>query len=168
MMPLAIGAMAMKILSSALLRRFGYRQVLVVNTVLIGVTIAAYTQVGPHTELLVVVLLGSVLGLVNSLQFSSMNSMAYADVDEADSAKASALASTMQQMSMSFGLACASLLTAFYLFNLPQSNQVVVTGALHHAFLTLAALSCLSSLSFWGLRPGDGANVSGGALPLEQ
>ena len=167
-MPLAIGAMAMKMLSSPLLRRFGYRQVLVINTVLIGVTIGLYTQVGSGTATGVLVLLGLTLGLVNSLQFSSMNSMAYADIDEADSAKASALASTLQQMSMSFGLACASLVTGYYLSNLPQSDRAAVTTALHHAFFTLAALSCLSSLSFWGLRPDDGANVSGGGAPLEQ
>jgi EmrB/QacA subfamily drug resistance transporter len=161
-MPLAIGAMAMKVLSSPLLRRFGYRQILVVNTVLIGLTIGLYTQVGPNTAASTLVWLGLVLGLVNSLQFSSMNSMAYADIDEVDSAKASALASTLQQMSMSFGLACASLLTGYYLSDLSQSNQAAVTTALHHAFLTLAGLSCVSSLSFWGLHPNDGANVSGG------
>jgi len=167
-MPLAIGAMAMKVLSSPLLRRFGYRQVLVINTVLIGITIGLYTQVGSGTATGILVLLGLTLGLVNSLQFSSMNSMAYADIDEVDSAKASALASTLQQMSMSFGLACASLVTGYYLSNLPQSDHAAVTTALHHAFFTLAALSCLSSLSFWGLRPDDGANVSGGSAQLEQ
>ena len=162
-MPLAIGAMAMKVLSSPLLRRFGYRQVLVVNTVLIGLTIGLYTRVGPSTATHALVFLGLLLGLVNSLQFSSMNSMAYADIEEADSAKASALASTLQQMSMSFGLACASLVTGYYLSNLPQSDHAAVTAALHHAFLALAVLSCISSLSFWGLRPNDGANVSGGS-----
>ena len=89
------------------------------------------------------------MGLFNSLQFSSMNSMAYADINEADSAMASTIASTMQQMSMSFGLACGSLVTAFYLADLPQNNAAAVTGALHHAFLTLAVLTLVSSVSFW-------------------
>lgn len=163
MMPMAIGAMGMKVMSTSLLRRFGYRQVLVVNTVLIGVTIGSYFFVGPGASNITILAVGLVLGLVNSLQFSSMNSMAYADINEVQAAQASALASTMQQMSMSFGLACASLVTAFFLGRLPQTSHVMVTQALHHAFLALAALTALSSLSFWALRPRDGEAVSRGA-----
>ena len=163
MMPMAMGAMGMKVMSTSLLRRFGYRQVLIVNTVLIGMTIGSYFFVGPGASKVAIVSVGLVLGLVNSLQFSSMNSMAYADINEAEAAQASALASTMQQMSMSFGLACASLVTAYYLGRLPQSSHEMVTRALHHAFLTLAVLTALSSLSFWALRPCDGDSVSRGA-----
>ena len=113
-------------------------------------------------HLLFIVLLGALMGLFNSLQFSSMNSMAYADVKEDDSAMASTIASTLQQMSMSFGLACGSLVTAYFLGHVPQTNGVAVTQAIHHAFWTLAAMTALSSFAFWSLRPGDGANVSGG------
>jgi EmrB/QacA subfamily drug resistance transporter len=162
MMPMAVGAMGMKVLSTSLLRQFGYRQILILNTVLIGAIIASYFFVGPGTSFGVIVLVGLMLGLVNSLQFSSMNSMAYADIDANDAAKASALASTMQQMSMSFGLACASLVTVFFLNKLPQTSHEIVTRALHHAFLTLAVLTALSSLSFWALRPRDGESVSRG------
>ena len=100
------------------------------------------------------------MGLFNSLQFSSMNSMAYADIGDADAAMASTMASTLQQMSLSFGLACGSLVTGFYLADLPQTDQVAVTAALHYAFLTLAGMTLLSSLSFWTLRPHDGESVS--------
>jgi hypothetical protein len=64
-------------------------------------------------------------------------------------------------MSLSFGLAAGSLVTAWFLGDLPQSDRLAVTRALHYAFMTLAALTMLSSLSFWTLRPGDGASVSG-------
>ena len=65
---------------------------------------------------------------------------------------------------MSFGLACGSLIAAWYLGNAPQTDGVAVTSALHYAFLTLGALTALSSLSFWTLRTDDGASVSRGAL----
>ena len=107
--------------------------------------------------------LGLALGLFNSLQFSSMNSMAYADIDTADTAMASTMASTFQQMSMSFGLAFGSLTTAYFLNGLSQSDRVAVTSSLHHAFLALAALTVVSSLSFWTLRPHDGESVSKGS-----
>jgi EmrB/QacA subfamily drug resistance transporter len=165
MMPAAAAAMGMKLLSIRVLRRFGYRKVLIVNTLLMGVAIGMYACVSSATPIIVIVFLGLTQGFFNSLQFSSMNSMAYADIGEADSSMASTLASSMQQMSMSFGLACGSLVTAWFLGDLPQSDQAAVTNALHYAFLTLGGLTLISSLSFWTLQASDGENVSkGGAI----
>jgi len=164
MMPSAAAAMGMKFLSARVLARFGYRQVLIVNTVMIGCTIGMFALVGPGTPIAMIVLLSLTMGFFNSLQFSSMNTMAYADIETADSSMASTIASSLQQMSMSFGLACGTLIAAWYLGNLPQSDRVAVTGALHYAFLTLGGLTILSSLSFWTLRAHDGESVSRGAL----
>ena len=160
MMPSAAAAMGMKLISTKILGQFGYRPVLIVNTLMIGVTISLFSQVTPATSIALIVLLGLATGFFNSLQFSSMNSMAFADIETNDSSMASTIASSLQQMSMSFGLACGSLVTAWYLGDMPQTDRVAVTGALHHAFLTLGALTILSSLSFWTLRPNDGESVS--------
>ena len=163
MMPAAAASMTMKAMAAPMLKRFGYRQVLIVNTLLVACTIASYSLVGEGTPIYVIVGIGLALGLFNSLQFSSMNSMAYADIDTADTAMASTMASTFQQMSMSFGLAFGSLTTAYFLNGLSQSDRVAVTSSLHHAFLALAALTVVSSLSFWTLRPHDGESVSKGS-----
>jgi EmrB/QacA subfamily drug resistance transporter len=162
MMPAAAAAMFMKVLSAKVLRRFGFRQVLVVNTVLIAGTISCFSLIGPGTPVWAIVPLGLCMGLVNSLQFSSMNSMGYADVDPPDAAMAATIASTLQQMSLSFGLAIASLVTAFYLDGLSQSDREAIRHALHNGFLTLAAITFVSSVSFWGLRRNDGESVSRG------
>ena len=164
MMPTAAAAMGMKLISAWVLRRYGYRQVLVVNTVMIGLTISLFAQVNEDTPIALIVLLGLAQGFFNSLQFSSMNSMAYADIETSDSSMASTIASSLQQLSMSFGLACGSLVAAWYLGDLPQTDRVAVTHALHHAFLTLGGLTILSSLSFWTLRSEDGESVSRGTL----
>jgi hypothetical protein len=66
---------------------------------------------------------------------------------------------------LSFGLACGSIIAAWYLGNAPQTEQVAVTNALHRTFLTVGGLTMLSSLSFWTLHPGDGDNVSRGKQP---
>ncbi len=168
MMPAAAAAMAMKLISSRVLRRFGYRQVLVVNTLMIGITISLFAGVTSDTPIMLIVLLSLTQGFFNSLQFSSINSMAYADVGTEDSSMASTIASSLQQMSMSFGLACGSLITAWYLGDLPQSDRAAVTGALHHAFLTLGALTMMSSLTFWTLRAEDGESVSKGRAPVAE
>jgi len=168
MMPAAAAAMGMKLIAAPLLRRYGYRRVLMVNTVMIGLTIGLFSLVSPATPLVLIVLLGLAQGFFNSLQFSSMNSMAYADIETPDSSMASTIASTLQQISLSFGLACASLIAAWYLGGLPQTDRIAVTNALHHAFLTLGGLTILSSLSFWTLRSRDGESVSGSNLPQTQ
>jgi MFS family permease len=167
MMPSAIGAIGMKFLSKPILVRFGYRSVLIVNTVLIGAAIGIFCLVSASTPLPLIVLLALCLGFFNSLQFSSMNTMAYADIEGRDTSMASTLASSLQQLSMSFGLAAGSLVAGWYLSGLPQTDQAVVTQALHHAFLTLAVITVVSSLSFWQLRPGDGESVSRGARVAE-
>ena len=161
MMPSAAAAMGMKFIAARVLRRYGYRQVLVVNTVMIGITASLFALVVPGTPITLIVLLGLAMGFFNSLQFTSMNSMAYADIETPDSSMASTIASSLQQMSMSFGLACGSLIAGWYLGELPQTDQAAVTTALHYAFLTLGGLTMLSSLSFWTLRSDDGKSVSG-------
>jgi EmrB/QacA subfamily drug resistance transporter len=165
MAPTAAAAIGMKFLTTWVLRNQGFRRTLIVNTVLLGLTIGTFSLVTPNTPLAMIVFLASAQGIFNSIQFSSMNSMAYADVEPVDSSMATSIASTFQQMSLSFGLACGSLIAAWYLGDLPQSDQLAVRNALHPTFLTVGALTILSSLSFWALRPTDGANVSGRQEP---
>jgi hypothetical protein len=63
-------------------------------------------------------------------------------------------------MALSFGVAFASLVTAWFVGDTPQSDHPAFMDALHHAFLALGAVTILSSLLFWRLRPDDGNNVS--------
>jgi EmrB/QacA subfamily drug resistance transporter len=168
MMPTAAAAMAMKFVAPRMLARFGYRRVLTMNTVMIGIVVCLFATVGPGTPVALIVLLALAMGFFNSLQYTSMNSMAYADIDAADSSMASTIASSLQQMSMSFGLACGSLIAGWYLGGLPQTDQAAVTTALHHAFLTVGGLTMLSSLSFWSLHPRDGESVSRGVVRVTE
>lgn len=162
MMPAAAAAMGMKVLAPKVLARFGYRQVLVVNTVFIGVTIGLFSLVNARTPLIAIVGIGLLQGFCNSMQFSSMNTLAYADIDPKDSSQASTLSSSFQQLSMSFGLASGSIVTAWFLGKVSQTNQVQVTNAIHHAFLTLAIVTMFSAILFYRLRREDGESISKG------
>jgi EmrB/QacA subfamily drug resistance transporter len=168
MMPTAAAAMGMKLIAPKVLARFGYRQVLIVNTVCIGLTIALFALVGPSTPWFAIAGIGLLQGFFNSLQFSSMNTLAYADIEQKDSSMASTISSSFQQLSMSFGLASGSLVTAWFLGRVPQTDQVMVTSALHHAFLALAITTMLSSLVFWRLRRSDGESISRGKQRVEE
>lgn len=164
-MPQALAAIGMKLLVQKILARFGYRQVLVCNTLLIGLMIAAFSQVGPGTPIAVILLFSAIQGTVSALQFTAMNSLAYADTSDAQASDASTIASTGQQLSISFGIACASLVTAWFLGGVDRSQADLLVPALHHAYLLLGALSVVSSLTFLTLRRDDGDVVSGHAQP---
>jgi EmrB/QacA subfamily drug resistance transporter len=162
MMPAAAAAMCMKLVAPKILARFGYRQVLVVNTIFIGLTIGLFSLVSAGTPLIAIVGIGLMQGFCNSMQFSSMNTLAYADIEQRDSSQASTLSSSFQQLSMSFGLATGSIVTAWFLGRVSQSNQLLVTQAIHHAFLTLAIVTVISAVLFARLRREDGESISKG------
>jgi len=160
-MPQALAAITMKALSGRVLGRFGHRQILIANTVLFGATLATFSLVGPGTPLWCILPLSFLQGLFSALQFTSMNSLVYADTSDRDASMANSIALTAQMMSWSFGVALASLTTAAFLHGAPQSDHTHFLSALHKTFLTLGALTILSSLTFWRLRSDDGNNVSG-------
>jgi EmrB/QacA subfamily drug resistance transporter len=164
MMPAAAAAITMKFATKPILNAIGYKRVLTINTLLIGMAIALFSQIGPATPKPLIVLLALCLGFFNSLQFTSMNTLAYSDVDGPDTSMASTIASSMQQLAQSFGLAAGSLVAGWFLAGLPQTDHALVTDALHHAFLTLAVITIVSSVTFWKLRRDDGEAVSRGKL----
>jgi len=159
-MPQAVAAIVMKVFAKNILARFGHRTVLIFNTVFFGCTITVFTQIGPGAPVWGILCLSFCQGFFSSLQFTSMNSLVYADVSDRDASKASSIASTAQQMSLSFGVAFASLLAAWFLGHVDQTNPLQAVPALHKAFATMGAITVVSSLAFWGLRRTDGANVS--------
>jgi hypothetical protein len=159
-MPQALAAIGMKTMTKPILARFGHRRVLTVNTACIGVMILVFATVGPTTPVAVIVLLSLLQGSFSALQFTSMNSLAYADTSDAQASDASTLASTAQQLAISFGVAIASLITSAFLGDVDRSNAALLVPALHRCFLTVGVLTLLSSLTFLTLRPEDGSSVS--------
>jgi len=161
MMPLAFAAMGMKIFSTRILARLGYRRILMINTVMLGLIMMSFALITTATPIAIIVLLCFMMGFFNSLQFTCMNSMAYADIAKADTSMASTIASSLQQLSMSFGLACGLIVTAWFLDGLPQTNHPAILSAIHRTFICLGVLTILSSVTFTTLHANDGETVSG-------
>jgi len=158
--PQALGALSMKFVLPRLLTRIGYRGVLISNTIVIGVLIMAFATIGLTTRVWMIVLLAFIYGAFSSLQYTSMNTLAFADTNEEDASKASTIASTMQQMAISFGVAIAGLTTAFFIPTEPGSQRGPVIRGLHEAFLLLGVLTIVSRAVFHTLRRGDGDDVT--------
>ena len=159
-LPQSIAAISLKMTMPKILSRFGYRRVLLSNTVLLGLLIALFATIGPRTSIVVICLQAAAFGFLSSLQFTSMNTLVYADVADADTSMASTIASTMQQMSMSFGVAAASLATALFIPDRFRSEAPEMIHGIHLAFLVLGGLTVLSAAIFSELRPEDGESVS--------
>ena len=159
-MPQAAAAMGMKVLGKSLLARFGYRMVLTVNTVLLGFTIMVFVHVAPGTPIWEILMLSFAQGFFSSLQFTCMNTLVYAEISNRDASKAGSIASTAQQMALSFGVAFASLLAEWFLGGIKRSDTALIVHALHHAFIILGCVTILSSLIFSGLHTNDGSNMS--------
>lgn len=160
-MPQALAAIGMKLLVERILARFGHKKVLVVNTLIIGLMISAFSQVGPGTPVWVILLFSFMQGSVSALQFTAMNTLAYADTTDEQASDASTIASTGQQLSISFGIAFASLVTAWFLGGIERSDPASLIPALHRAYRLLGAVSIVSAITFLPLKRNDGADVSG-------
>jgi MFS family permease len=160
MMPQAVAAMSLKMAMPGILTRVGYRGVLVSNTVLLGVLILLFATIGAGTPVWLVVLQAFVYGFFTSLQYTSMNTLVYADVTEGEASGASTIASTGQQMSISFGVASASLVAALFIPDRLRSSAPQMVHGIHQAFLVLGVWTMFSAIVFRGLKRGDGALVS--------
>jgi MFS family permease len=159
-MPQAIASISTKFLLPRILNRLGYRGVLISNTVILGVLLLLFATIGLHTPVRTIVLLAFFYGAFTSLQYTSMNTLVYADITEEETSNASSIASTMQQMSISFGVASAGLATAFFVPQSSQSNPQEMIHGIHQALMVLGGFTVLSTLIFRNLKSGDGDNVS--------
>jgi fucose permease len=138
----AFGAIFMKTIGTAVLRRFGFRSVLAWNAVLSGLALASYGLFTPDTPYLVmmaVVLLG---GFFPSMQFTCLNTMTYADLDSADVSRGTSLASVVQQISLGLGVTIGGL--AVSLSNRLQGHPTIVAADFWPAFIVIGLFSIAS------------------------
>jgi len=152
------GALFMKAGAPAVLKRFGFRNVLVVNAVLSGLFIAAcgaFTLATPFAIIIAVLVVG---GFFRSLQFTSINVLAYAEVPAAKMSRATALAAVGQQMSLATGVAIGALTVEMVL---RFKGQAMITAAdFPPAFLLVGSIATVSALIFAKLSPHAGAEMA--------
>jgi EmrB/QacA subfamily drug resistance transporter len=157
-MPQAAAAMSTKIFIRQMLGRFGYRTVLIGNTLLMSVFLMLFATIGIGTPVWLIVLQAFCYGAFTSTQYTSMNTLTYADVSPPRASAASSIASTSQQLSISFGVAAAGLVTMFFVPETVRFSPREMIGGLHHAFLALGFFTMVSTVVFSRLKPEDGAD----------
>lgn len=152
--PTAIGSLLAKSTVTQVLRRFGYRRTLVGITIIIGILIASFSLQSPG-EGAVMLLTGLfVLGMAMSTQFTAMNTITLADLNDDNASGGNSVLAVTQQVSISFGVAVSAAVLRFY-----QNVESTTVQQFHATFLTMGVITVLSAAAFLLLRPGDGRNL---------
>ena len=155
----AVGAITMKMTAKPILRRFGFRDVLTVNAFISAAFIAAtglFEAATPAPLILAVLLLG---GFFRSLEFTSINALAYADVPRERMSRATSFASMAQQLSLSVGVGTGALI--LHIVMSLRGGAATAAGDFAPAFFVVAGISALAAFVFWRLPPDAGAEVAG-------
>lgn len=162
----AAGAMAMKAVAAGVLKRFGFRDVLLWNGVLSSVLLACYGLFRPDAAAAAIIGFLLVAGFFRSLQFTALNAMAYADIEPPRMGHASSLAGMMQQFSLALGVAVGgyALQFAAVLGGRPANDPMNFTWA----FVVVAGIGALSTRTFARLPPDAGAEMAGHAHTGEE
>ncbi len=153
MIPLAIAAMAAKALARWLIERLGYRIILTGNTLLLGVLLASLALVGAQTPYWLLLAMLALLGAVNSLQFTAMNTVTLIDLDDASAASGNSLLSVVAQLSLSLGVACAAALLGGFTDEVATGGVSSVLEAFQLTFLSVGVLAMFAAAIFLQLAP---------------
>jgi EmrB/QacA subfamily drug resistance transporter len=159
----AMGSFTMKMTARPILRRFGFRRVLVGNGIVSGVSIMLCALFGPTTPyavILGVLLLG---GFFRSLQYTSLNTVAYAEIGGSRMSGATSAASMMQQLSNGLGVALSALMLQIA----RHWSGALTIFDFRAAFVLAGLLSLVSVIFFARLHPAAGAEISGHRRPAE-
>jgi EmrB/QacA subfamily drug resistance transporter len=154
----ALGAFTMKSVAAPIIRRFGFRRVLIVNALVSSAFTAACATFTPATPFAVMVAVLLIGGFFRSLQFTATNTIAYADVEPRRISRATALVSVAQQLSIAAGVAVGAL--AVELAVQARADGIITAADFRAAFLLVGAIAGSSALLFWSLPSDAGAALA--------
>lgn len=146
MIPTVLGSLASKPIIRQIIQRFGYRKVLLVNTLLVGACIASFALTTADTPIWLRALHFFIFGMLNSLQFVSMNTLTLKDLPQQDASSGNSFLSMIMMVSMSIGVALAGTLvnvfTAYY-------GVEHITTAFHSTLIFLGCINIITACIFW-------------------
>jgi EmrB/QacA subfamily drug resistance transporter len=159
--PLFAGSLGMKIVATRTLRRYGFRRVLLVNGALTTLAILGCAALTPSTPYAVIAIVLFASGLTRSLQFSALNSLAFADVPPEHMSATNTLANVVQQLTLGLGIAAAA--AAVHLATLLHREAAVgpTLTDFRTAIAAAAVMTAVSTLDALSLSQDAGSLVSG-------
>ncbi|MDF2118875.1 MFS transporter [Roseiarcaceae bacterium H3SJ34-1] len=159
-----LGAIIMKSTTGPLLRRFGFRNILVSNGILNAATLAAIAAITTTTPTAAIALFLLILGFFRSLQYSSISALSFAEVEPAQMASATSITSIVQPLSNSLGVSFGALILELVIHGRGGGAQPMATD-FAPAFLAVGVI-CVTSVFFFNrLSRNAGAEMTGHNLP---
>jgi EmrB/QacA subfamily drug resistance transporter len=149
--PIALGVFLVKPFSLLILRIFGYKKLLLLNTFLVGLCLWSLLLINQHTPMYGICFLTFIYGFLISMQYTAMNSLAYAQIEPRNMSAATSIMSTTQQCAQSFGVAVAAILMRFY-----SGEGALTIKIAHEAFFVLGIFTMCAALIFTQLENQDG------------
>ena len=153
MVPVAVASMLTKRVTTPLITRYGYRRVLVTNTVLVGVTMASFAFVTPAQPLWLHIVQLACFGAVNSMQFTAMNTVTLRDLDSDMASSGNSLLSMVQMLAMSMGVAAAGAVLAAFTSFFGTGESMQTLHAFQATFAAMGLITLASAGIFWQLSP---------------
>jgi hypothetical protein len=153
-----VGAMGMKTVVPLILRQFGFRNVLTVNALISAALLALCATFQPGVSFAWIVGLLIVGGFFRSLEFTSLNTIAYADIDNRRMSRATSLVSVSQQVSISIGVAIGALAVDLTLW--ARGHSIITAADFQPAFLTVAAIAGCAFFVFLAMPADAGAELA--------
>jgi EmrB/QacA subfamily drug resistance transporter len=155
----AVGAMGMKTLASRIIRTFGFRNMMTVNAVISAFFLGACALFTVTTPLLLIFIILVVGGFFRSLEFTAINTVAYAEIEPGQMSRATTLVSVNQQLAVSAGVAVGAFSVESTLW-LRHETELTAT-AFAPAFVVVALISAAASYFFWQMPDDAGQEISG-------
>jgi MFS family permease len=155
----AVGAMGMKTLAARIIRTFGFRNIMVVNAIVSSLFLAASALFTAATPLLLIMIILVVGGFFRSLQFTAINTVAYAEVEPAQMSRATTLVSVNQQLAISAGVAVGAFSVEATM--MLRHISELTAAEFPPAFIVVAIISAVSAYFFWQMPDDAGHEISG-------
>jgi fucose permease len=153
------GNLGMKTLSTAILRGFGFRKVLVVNGVLGAISIALCATLSPQTPYSLMIAVLFIAGLTRSMQFTALNTLSFADIGADQRSSAATLSSMLQQVAVVMGVALAA--ASLNVSQTLNGRHALDLLDFRITFLATGALALAASVLIMRLPRDAGAEISG-------
>ena len=155
----AVGAMGMKTLAGRIIRAFGFRNMMTANALISTVFLAACALFTINTPLLLIMIILVVGGFFRSLEFTAINTVAYAEVEPSQMSRATTLVSVNQQLAISAGVAVGAFCVETTLWWRHATDLDATMFA--PAFVVVSVISASSAWFFWQMPDDAGNEIAG-------
>jgi EmrB/QacA subfamily drug resistance transporter len=161
LLSLFAGDLSMKAFVIQVLRRFGFRSVLIVNGIITAASIAACAVLSPATPTVIILAILFFHGACRSMEFTCMTTLAYAEIPAGRMSRANGFLSAVMQLSMGMGVAVGAITLRLVAHAHGHSAAVPQLRDFHMAILLMAFLALGPVFNSLGLAKDAGAATSG-------